>query len=61
MNVSYENDEVVIRIPCSEDHVKEAPMSGTGKSRMVASTGGFAQVPGAPAGVRLSLNLIAKP
>jgi len=58
MKIAYENGEVVVRIPCSAEQVKAAPLSGTGKSRMIASTGGFAKVDGAPEGVKLSLNLI---
>lgn len=58
MKISYENGEVVIRVPCTEALIKAAPLSGTGKSRMIATTSGFAKVEGAPEGVKLSLNLI---
>jgi len=60
MRITYENGEVVVRIPCTVEDAKAAPPSKTGKSRMIASTNGFAAVPGAPDGVRLSLNLIGK-
>lgn len=58
MKITYEKNEVVIRIPCDAETIKAAKLSGTGKSKMLASTGGFAPVDGAPAGVKLSLNLI---
>ncbi len=58
MEVKYENGEVVIRIPCTEETVKNAPISKTGKSKMIASSSGFAAIEGAPAGVKVSLNLI---
>lgn len=60
MKVMYENGDVVVRIPCGPDVIKKAPKSSTGKSKMVASTKGFVPVAGAPDGVKLSLNLIAK-
>lgn len=61
MKIEYENGEVIVRIPVDEASSKLAPMSASGKSRMIASTGGFVPVQGAPAGVRLNLNLIGKP
>jgi hypothetical protein len=61
MKITYEKGEVVVRIPCTEETVKGAPVSKTGKSRMIATTGGFSAVDGAPPGVRVSLNLIGKP
>lgn len=60
MKISYEKNEVVIRIPCGEEEIKKARPSSTGKSKMIASTGGFTVVEGAPDGVKLSLNLITK-
>lgn len=59
MKIAFEKNEVVIRIPCSDKEIKNAPASKSGKTRMIASTGGFTQVTGAPDGVKLSLNLIA--
>ncbi len=60
MKITYENGEVVVRIPCDEAIAKAAPPSKSGKSRMIANTGGFVRVEGAPEGVKLSLNLIGK-
>ena len=60
MNVTYEAGAVVIRIPCSPEQAKSAPVSRTGKSRMISNSGGFIAVQGAPDGVKLSLNLIGK-
>lgn len=58
MKISYENDEVVIRIPAGAAAIKGAPLSKSEKNKMLASTNGFVQVQGAPAGVKLGLNLI---
>jgi len=60
VKVTYEKGKIVIRIPVTEESAKAAPISKSGKSRMVASTGGFATVDGAPDGVRIGLNVIAK-
>ena len=60
MKVTYENGEVVIRVPCTPKEIAAATHSKSGKSKMIATTSGFASVEGAPTGVRLSLNLIAK-
>lgn len=59
MKVEFKSNNVVITIPCSKKDVDNAPESKKGKSRMIASSKGFMQVPGAPEGVKLSLNLIA--
>ena len=60
MKIEYVKGEVRIAIPCGPDVIKSAPHTGTGKSKRLASTNGFIQVQGAPDGVRISLNLIAK-
>lgn len=57
MKVTYENGEIVIRIPCNAKTIKDAPASKSGKTKMLATTGGFTPVEGAPTGVKLSLNL----
>ncbi len=56
MNITYEKDEVVIRIPYSAKAIAAAAMSKSGKNKMVATTSGFVPVSGAPDGVKLSLN-----
>ena len=60
MHITVENDELVIRIPVTAEIIKNAPMSSSGKSRMVATTSGFTAIAELP-GLKLSLNLIAKP
>lgn len=60
MKVEYKAGVLTITIPCGEKEIKAAQMSKSGKSKMVATTSGFVPVEGAPEGVRLSLNLIAK-
>lgn len=59
MKVEFKNNSVVVTIPCGDQDMKNAPASKSGKTKMVASTGGFVQVDGAPKGVKLSLNLTA--
>ena len=60
MKITYEDGEVVIRISVDEVSAKAAPVSSSGKSRIIASTSGFVAVEGAPAGVKIGLNLIGK-
>lgn len=59
MKITYENNEVVIRVPCTPDIIAKCKMSGSGKNRMLATTGGFKPVDGAPSNTRVSLNIIA--
>lgn len=54
MNIKFEKNEVVVRIPFQPGGTY-AP-SKSGKTMMVASTGGFVMVPGTD-GLKLSLNL----
>jgi hypothetical protein len=58
MQVTYENGHIVIRVPVTEATAKAAPISQSGKSRMIATTGGFVPVAGAPQGVKVGLNVI---
>ena len=51
------NDEkLVISIPISDLAIKTAPISGSGRTRLVATTHGFMVLPG-PNGLKLNLNL----
>lgn len=59
MKISYENGEIVIRVPATEAACKSAPVSNSGKTRLLASTGGFVTVSGAPSGVKVGLNVTA--
>ena len=59
MNIKFDKDEVVIRIPYSKDLIAEAPLTSTGGSRMLASTKGFKEVEGIPENVKISVMLIA--
>lgn len=56
MNIKYANDKVIIEIPYKSGATGFRP-SATGKTLMVATTGGFTVVPGAPDNLKLSLNL----
>lgn len=59
MEVKFEKNAVVIRIPVDKASVGKATLSKSGKTKLVASTGGFSAVADAPFGLKLSLNLIA--
>lgn len=57
MDITYKNDEIIIRIPCDAAALAEAPLSNSGKTRLIASTRGFIDIPGAPNGMKLSINV----
>lgn len=59
MKISFEKGELVIRVPVTDATIKKAPLSNSGKTKLLASTAGFQQVEDAPAGVKLNLTLIA--
>lgn len=69
MKASYdaETGELVFRIPCSPERIAAAPMSGggTGKNKLVYTTGAFLPIDtdgtNLPAGLKVQINLIAKP
>lgn len=56
VDCSVSGDILTIKIDLKADH---GP-SKSGKTKVVASTGGFAQVPGAPPGFGLNLNVTRK-
>lgn len=57
MNVQFVKGEVVIRIPFAKG--TEYPLSKSGKTRLVATTGSFKTVEGAPVdSLQVSVNLI---
>jgi hypothetical protein len=61
MQMTYENGEIVIRIPANDDAILNAPLSKSGKSHMIGSTNNvFAKVAGAPEGISVKLFAIAK-
>ena len=55
MTYEVKNGKLVITVDVSDEKIKDAPMSKSGKSRLVASTNGFVGVGGK---VRMSLNII---
>jgi hypothetical protein len=55
VQAKVEGNKLVLTIDLS---TSDAPVSKSGKSRLVASTGSFAQIPGAPAGFRIQANVI---
>lgn len=57
LKMEVKGNKLVIEVDVSDDALKNAPMSKTGKSRMVATTGGFNAVNDK---VRVSLNVITK-
>jgi hypothetical protein len=56
MQVKVQGDKLIIEIDVSPAALKAAPLSKTGKSRLVASTGGFVAVEG-KGNLKLGLNL----
>lgn len=60
MKIIYDSStrEVVIRIPYEPGAGALAPLSSTGKSRLVAKTTTFTPVEGCPDPLKVSLNLI---
>ena len=57
MEMQVKGDKLVITIDVSKAARDGAPLSKSGKSRVVASTNGFAEVAN---GLKLGLNLITK-
>ena len=60
MDVKINGDKLVITIDVSAEAFKNAPPSSTGKSRVVASTHGFANYVTPHGSVGLSLNATTK-
>lgn len=46
MNIEVKDNTLIITIDISPEACRKAPISKSGKSRLVASTGGFSKVPG---------------
>lgn len=59
MEVKFDKSKLVISIPVTKESVGKAPLSKSGKTKLVASTGGFSAVADAPFGLKISLNVIA--
>ena len=57
LNAEIKNGKLVITCDVSKEAVKKAPMSSSGKNKLVASTHGFVVL---GEGLSLSLNLTAK-
>ena len=57
MKTEIKDGMLIITIPVSADAIRNARPSATGKTRIVASSGGFKGIDGAPGGAALSLNL----
>ena len=60
MNIRIEGDKLIITLDVSKDALTNAPPSSTGKSRVVASTHGFANYVTPNGSVGLSLNCTTK-
>lgn len=52
------DNAVILRIPCDAASIAKASPSKSGKNRILASTQGFASIPGTN-GVRVGINVIA--
>ena len=59
MKIEYDAKacEVIVRIACGEAEISAAPISESGKSRMIGSTKGFVPVEGLE-DVKIGVNLI---
>ena len=55
MQTRIENGKLIIEIDVSDKAIKDAPMSKSGKNKLIASTGGFLVV---GEGIRIGLNVI---
>lgn len=53
---SLEKGELVIRIKADAKAMAAAPLSSTGKTRLLGSTGGAVPVPGSP--IKVALNVM---
>ena len=61
MKIAFEKNEIVVRIPFDAKAKDRYPLSKSGKSRLVDTTGSFKPVPGAPdPSLQLSVNVICK-
>lgn len=60
-NVIHEikGDELILRVKIGKEAINAAPPSSSGKTNLVASTGGYAAVNGG-GGLSFSLNVTAK-
>lgn len=63
MKIEYSKGKITIVLDASEAAIKNAPLAKSGKNKLVATTGSFSRIEGAPAeqNLRLQLNLIANP
>ena len=59
MNVKVTGDKLVIEIDIGSKAIKEAPMSKSGKNKVIASTNGF-MTADEKRGIKLGLNVITK-
>ena len=59
MKISYEDGEIVVRVPFSEVDIAKAPITQSGNSHMLASTKGFIRVDGTPESIKIGVNVIS--
>jgi hypothetical protein len=57
MNISVKNGKLTIEVPVDKETIAKAPLSSSGKNKLVASTGGFLAVGD---GLRVGLNVTAE-
>ena len=56
MQVEYKDGHLIIKVPYNEEETY--PKSASGKSNMVATSGGFQAVANGPSRLKFSLNVI---
>ena len=60
MEISVEDNIIIVKIPYSEEAAKTGELTSTGNSRMIDTTKGFVPVlNGLPSNIKVSVNLIA--
>jgi hypothetical protein len=58
MQVEFKNGKVIVTLSCDNAAIAHAILSSTGKSLVIDGSRGYMGVPGAPDGVKVSVNLI---
>ncbi len=61
VEITNGNGVLTIKIKMDKATVKAAPLSNTGKTRLLASTGGAAAVDCSVAGLKVALNVMIPP
>lgn len=58
MKMEVKGGKLLIEIDVSKEAITKAPMSKSGKNKLLATTGGFVEVNGS--GIKVGLNVVTK-